>query len=162
LSEISAAAGEQQEDARDAGPAPVSVTLKQQQSTDSPEIDLNRRAARVLAVRSGGLSSDERAELQRLRDENATLRVTGLGRGQVATGLPALVAERAEKVVAAFQELARGSDACAVAADPHGELLVVGTVGAAGATRGLCGLVEPSAAVFGGRDRPGRGAGQTA
>ena len=69
-------------------------------------------------------------------------RVTVLRAAQVATGSRALVAERAEEVVAAFQELARDRDARAVAADPRGELFVVGAVRAAGTTRGLRGFVE--------------------
>ena len=57
-------------------------------------------------------------------------------------GLQGLVAERAQEVVAAFQEFARDRDAGAVAADPLGELFVVRTVGAARSTRGLRSFIE--------------------
>jgi hypothetical protein len=53
-----------------------------------------------------------------------------------------LVAEAAQEVVAAFEELACDRDACPVAADPLGELFVIGPVGAARATRGLRGFIE--------------------
>ncbi len=57
-------------------------------------------------------------------------------------GLQGLVAERAEEVVAAFQEFAGDRDARTVRADPLGELFVVDAVWAARAARGLRRLVE--------------------
>src|SRR3954447_21438133 len=57
-------------------------------------------------------------------------------------GLKRLVAELAQGVVAALEQLARDREAGAVAAEPLGCLEVVVAVGAAVATGGLGGLVE--------------------
>src|SRR5690349_22561797 len=65
-------------------------------------------------------------------------RVTGSGAG----GLQRLVAKIAQHVIAALQKLARDRHARAIAADPLGELVVVGTVGAAGTPGGLRGFIE--------------------
>ena len=56
-------------------------------------------------------------------------------------GLERLVTETAQDVVAAFQQLACDRDARPVAADPLGELFVIGPVGAARAPGGLCGFI---------------------
>ena len=66
--------------------------------------------------------------------------ISGLPRDRVVqeTGVERVVAEGFEEVVAAFEQLAREREAGAVPADPRGELLVVGAVGAgreAGALR---------------------------
>jgi len=63
---------------------------------------------------------------------------TRLGDG----GLEGLVAERAQEVVAAFEELAGDRDARAVGADPCGELFVLRALWAAGAPGGLCCFIE--------------------
>ena len=57
-------------------------------------------------------------------------------------GLERLVAEGFEEVVAAFEQLAREREARAVAADPLGELKVVGTVGAGREPRALRGFIQ--------------------
>jgi len=47
-------------------------------------------------------------------------------------GLERVIPEGFEDVVAAFEQLARQGEACAVAADPFGELELVGAVGLEG------------------------------
>ena len=70
--------------------------------------------------------------------------ISGLPRdnGASGDGRERLVAEGFEDVVAAFEQLAREREARAVAADPLGELLVVGAVGAGGEPGALRGFVE--------------------
>jgi hypothetical protein len=57
-------------------------------------------------------------------------------------GQQALVAEFAQRVKAALEQLAREREAGAVAAEAFGRLVVVGAVGAAGPPRGLGGLEQ--------------------
>ena len=62
--------------------------------------------------------------------------------GKFSRGRERLVAEFSEGVVAAFEQFAREREACAVAAEPLGGLLVVGVVGARLSPRGLRGLIQ--------------------